>query len=206
MVAPARSAEKERTMKTTNINNTNNAERLHVAALVVAAQSGDRAAFGELFERFEQHVFAIALRRIGNYTEAQELCQDVFIQAMEKIGQLRQPECFGGWLRQITHRMAINRMVRRGPDLPTEPETLAATIVEESNPLKSVLADERDTQLRAGLERLRELDRETLVAFYVEGRSLAEMSDDFDAPLGTIKRRLHVARKRLAKEVEPLAV
>ena len=193
-------------MKTTNINNTNNAERLHVAALVVAAQSGDRAAFGELFERFEQHVFAIALRRIGNYTEAQELCQDVFIQAMEKIGQLRQPECFGGWLRQITHRMAINRMVRRGPDLPTEPETLAATIVEESNPLKSVLADERDTQLRAGLERLRELDRETLVAFYVEGRSLAEMSDDFDAPLGTIKRRLHVARKRLAKEVEPLAV
>ena len=47
-------------------------------------------------------------------------------------------------------------------------------------------------------------DRETLVAFYVDGRSLLEMSDDFDAPVGTIKRRLHVARKRLAKEVEEL--
>jgi RNA polymerase sigma-70 factor (ECF subfamily) len=48
------------------------------------------------------------------------------------------------------------------------------------------------------------LDRSTLVAFYVDGRSLNEMSDDFAAPIGTIKRRLHVARKRLAKEVEEL--
>ena len=60
--------------------------------------------------------------------------------------------------------------------------------------------------MRAGLNRLRALDRETLEAFYVRGQSLLEMSDEFDAPLGTIKRRLHVARKRLAKEVEPLAV
>ena len=44
----------------------------------------------------------------------------------------------------------------------------------------------------------------TLEAFYVEGRSLQEMSGDFQAPLGTIKRRLHVARKRLAKQVDPL--
>jgi RNA polymerase sigma-70 factor (ECF subfamily) len=44
------------------------------------------------------------------------------------------------------------------------------------------------------------------VAFYVKGRSLNEMSNEFEAPIGTIKRRLHVARKRLAKEVEELAV
>ena len=45
------------------------------------------------------------------------------------------------------------------------------------------------------------MDRETLVAFYVNGQSLVEMSDRFDSPVGTIKRRLHVARKRLAKEL-----
>ena len=49
------------------------------------------------------------------------------------------------------------------------------------------------------------MDRDTLVAFYVEGQSLIEMADDFEAPLGTIKRRLHVARKRLAKQVDELA-
>ena len=46
------------------------------------------------------------------------------------------------------------------------------------------------------------VDRSTLVAFYLEGQSLIEMSDEFSAPIGTIKRRLHVARKRLAKELE----
>jgi len=141
---------------------------------------------------------------MGDYTEAQELCQDVFVQAMQKIGQLREPQAFGGWLRAITHRMAINRIVRRGPDLPTEQETLESNCVESDTPLTNVLAGERQTRVRAGLNRLGDLDRETLVAFYVDGQSLIEMSDAFEAPIGTIKRRLHVARKRLAKEVDEL--
>jgi len=175
-----------------------------VAQLVTAAQAGNREAFGELYERFQRHVLAVAIGRLGDYTEAQELCQDVFVQALQKIGQLREPECFGSWLRSITHRMAINRAVRRKPDYSAEPDTLATTCVDDQTPLTAVLAGERQSQVRAGLSRLRELDRATLVAFYVEGQSLVEMSHAFGAPLGTIKRRLHVARKRLAKEVEPL--
>jgi RNA polymerase sigma-70 factor (ECF subfamily) len=175
-----------------------------VVQLVRAAQAGRREAFGELFERFQRHVFAIALRRLGDYNEAQELCQDVFVQALQKIGQLREPECFGGWLRSITHRMAINRLVRRSADLPTEPEDLAGVCVEDETPLTVALAGERVSQLRAGLARLGALDRETLEAFYVKGWSLVEMSDEFEAPVGTIKRRLHVARKRLARAIEPL--
>ena len=144
------------------------------------------------------------MRRLGDFAEAEELCQEVFVQAMLKIEQLREPACFAAWLRSITHRMAINRAVRRGPDIPTEPEALAAACVELATPLDAALTGERNSQLRAGLARLRELDRDTLEAFYVKGQSLLEMSDAFDAPVGTIKRRLHVARKRLAKEVEPL--
>jgi RNA polymerase sigma-70 factor (ECF subfamily) len=179
-----------------------------VTTLVRKAQSGDREAFGELFERFQGHVFAIALRRLGEFNEAQELCQDVFVQAMLKMDQLREPECFAGWLRSITHRMAINRMVRRTPELPTDQEVLdSACIDKDIDPLDHVIASENEDLLHEGLERLRELDRETLVAFYVNGHSLIEMSDEFDAPLGTIKRRLHVARKRLAKEMDvPVAV
>jgi RNA polymerase sigma-70 factor (ECF subfamily) len=178
-----------------------------IAQVVQAAQAGQRDAFGELFERFERQVFAIVLRRVGNYSEAQELCQDVFVQAMQKIEQLREPERFGGWLRQIATRMAINRVVRRRPEVSADPEALAATCVDNQTPLCAALAGENRTALREGLERLRELDRNTLVAFYVQGQSLLEMSDAFEAPLGTIKRRLHVARKRLAKTVEgPVAV
>src|SRR3954471_10362163 len=110
-------------------------EKLRAVQLVREAQTGSREAFGELFQRYERHVFAIALRRLGDYAEAQELTQDVFIQALTKIDQLPTPEAFGGWLRAITHRMAINRLVRRGPDRPLENEALDAACVEEQTPL-----------------------------------------------------------------------
>ena len=175
------------------------------AQLVIAAQAGDRAAFGELFVQFQQSIFSIAFRRTGDANDAQELVQDVFIQAMEKIDQLRTPEAFGGWLRQITVRMAINRMVRRRIAFATEPEILQATVLIEDAPDKAILDREQADQVRGGLARLRDMDRETLEAVYVRGQSLAEMAGVFDAPIGTIKRRLHVARKRLAEEVDQLA-
>jgi RNA polymerase sigma-70 factor (ECF subfamily) len=173
--------------------------------LVRAAQAGDRDAFGELFERYQPTVLAIAMRRLRDFADAQELCQDVFVQAMVKIEQLRTPEAFGGWLRQITVRMAINRAVRRAPAIAVEPELLESTVTSENCPLDSILEIERQRQIQKGLERLGDMDRDTLLAFYVEGQSLLQMADDFKAPLGTIKRRLHVARKRLAREVNELA-
>ena len=132
------------------------------------------------------------------------MCQDVFVQALAKIGQLENPACFGGWLRTITRRLAINRVVRRHADVAVDPEILAGTCVDPNTPLNALLDSERQATVRAGMARLGVLDRETLAAFYVRGRSLVEMSDEFNAPRGTIKRRLHVARKRLAKEVEEL--
>ena len=189
-----------------NAINTQYKEILSTAELVRAAQAGDRDAFGELFERFQPVVFAIAMRRLRDHADASELCQDVFMQAMVKLEQLRTPEAFIGWLRQITVRMAINRAVRRGNSVAVEPELLEATVMDEGSPLDAALAVERQDEVRAGLERLGEMDRDTLVAFYVEGQSLLEMADQFEAPLGTIKRRLHVARKRLAKQVEELAM
>jgi RNA polymerase sigma-70 factor (ECF subfamily) len=78
-----------------------------VTGLVCAAQDGDREAFGELVERFERTIYAIAFRRLTNHAEAQELCQEVFVQALEKLDQLRQPECFPGWMKSIAVRMSV---------------------------------------------------------------------------------------------------
>lgn len=170
--------------------------------LVEAAQAGDREAFGELATRFEPMVYAIALRRLGDHSEAQELCQEVLVKAMQKIEQLKVPAAFGGWLRSITVRMAINRQVRRTPTITTEPHALDATCFVTATPLDAALANERAVQVRGSLARLGELDRTTLEAFYVRGESLSQMSASFEAPIGTIKRRLHVARKRLARQLE----
>ncbi|HEX7376061.1 MAG TPA: sigma-70 family RNA polymerase sigma factor [Pirellulales bacterium] len=180
-------------------------EKLELIERVRAAQQGDRDAFGELVVQFQGAVFATALRRLRDRGEAQELAQEVFVQALRNIGQLREPACFGGWLRSITNRLAINRQVRRAPVISAERETLEAVCQDTETPLGNLLAAERQRQVRAGLRRLGTLDRQTLVAFYVKGQSLVEMSRAFDAPVGTIKRRLHVARKRLAHELADLA-
>jgi RNA polymerase sigma-70 factor (ECF subfamily) len=101
--------------------------------------------------------------------------------------------------------LSINRAVRRGPVFASEPEAFEASCVDRETPVRRVIATETRRQVRAGLRQLGALDRKTLEAFYVRGQSLLEMSDEFDAPVGTIKRRLHVARKRLAAELAELA-
>jgi RNA polymerase sigma-70 factor, ECF subfamily len=170
---------------------------MEVTELVTRAQTGDRCAFGELVTRFEGAVFAAALTRLRNYVEAQELTQEVFVHAMRKLPQLRDPRCFAGWLRRITARMAINRLTRHAPRAGIEPEMLDAVAARTHSPPEDAERAEERAALRAGLKRLKTSDRATLEAFYLRGQSLKQMARTTGAPLGTIKRRLHVARKRL---------
>jgi len=181
-------------------------ERAYIASLVRAARDGDREAFGELAVRYEGTVYAIAYRRLGNHAEAQELCQEVFVQALERLYQLKAVEAFGSWLKQIAVNMSINRGMRRDRSVSSDPEVMQAVCLDSRTPYAQALANERRQQVDAGLKRLGDLDRLTLEAFYLKGQSLLEMSDAFQSPVGTIKRRLHVARKRLAKQLEALAV
>jgi RNA polymerase sigma-70 factor (ECF subfamily) len=173
-----------------------------ITELVLRSQAGDRAAYGELVTRFQPTVYALALARLRNPTEAQELAQDVFLHGMRKLAQLRDPQCFAGWLRQITVRMAINRVTRRGPLHKVEAEALENAQAADAGPLDALVRSEAAADLHEGLERLKPVDRATLEAFYLQGRSLVQMSVEFEAPIGTIKRRLHVARNRLRRQLE----
>ena len=172
------------------------------AALVERAQAGDRAAFGELVEQFQRTVYAVCLGRLGNPSEALELTQEVFLHVLRRIGQLREPERFAGWLRQVAVRMAINRATRRVAPPSVEDEILEGASGRRADPLDELISRERAQRLWAGLARLKPLDRETLVAFYIQGQSLVEMAERLATPVGTIKRRLHTARKRLKAELQ----
>ncbi len=175
-------------------------DEIHI--LITRAQTGDREAFGELVQRFHPAVFAVALARLRDTNEATELAQEVFIHAMTKLAQLRDPHCFVGWLRQITVRMAINRVTRKAPVHGVEPEVLQNAPDAEADPLDEMIKGEDRSEVWQGLGRLKPIDRDTLVAFYIKGRSLKQMSHEFETPVGTIKRRLHVARNRLKNALE----
>src|ERR687887_2379742 len=113
-----------------------------ITELVLRAQTGDRAAYGELVERFQPTVYAVALARLRNPAEAEELTQEVFLHGMKKLPQLREVNCFAGWLRQITVRMAINRLTRRGPLQGVESEVLEQATESGAEPLDELIRAE----------------------------------------------------------------
>lgn len=179
--------------------------REELASVVARARLGCRDAMGELFRRFEKHVMNIAFKRLGDWEEAQDLCQDAFCQAFRKLDQLDVDAAFAGWLTRIVIRMSINRSARRHRTASVDHEVLEATLAIDHEASDEAIRGEHREHVRLGLQRLGELDRATLSAFYLDGQSLLEMSDRFEAPVGTIKRRLHTARKRLAEECKHLS-
>ena len=87
---------------------------------------------------------------------------------MTKLEQLRDPLCFAGWLRQITVRMALNRLTRKGRKAPSR--KCCKTLRQRGRPLHEIIQAENRSLVSDGLDKLKEFDRDTLVAFYIKGR------------------------------------
>ncbi|MBY0456270.1 MAG: sigma-70 family RNA polymerase sigma factor [Gemmataceae bacterium] len=174
-----------------------------ITVLVEKAKTGDREAYGELVTRFQSSVYAMALSRVRDPLEAQELAQDVFVHAMRKLPQLRDARCFAGWLRRITARMAINRLTRRGPLFGADTEMLDV-IAKTPTAEEHLATGEAVEQLKGALAGLKPMDRQALEAFYLRGLSLKEIAKELKVPTGTVKRRLHVARQRLKEVLEAI--
>lgn len=176
---------------------------LSVEELATAAKSGGHDEFGELCERYANCIYRVALRRLKNYAAAQDLAQEVFMQAFLKIGHLRQPARFGGWLKSITNRMAINQQTRGYKKfIPNIGVFFENPPVETKTPERIALTEERGAKIRAALQRLKEWERDALTAYYFRRLSYDDMAKEFGKPVGTIKSRLFVARQRLAQVLE----
>jgi RNA polymerase sigma-70 factor (ECF subfamily) len=84
-------------------------------------------------------------------------------------------------------------------------EILEATAQTQQDVESALVREETRKRLHEQLAQLKELDRATLVAYYIDQQSMIQMAEHFGAPIGTIKRRLHTARQRLAEACQDLA-
>jgi len=177
-----------------------------VAVLVQQSQAGNHKAFTVLYHRYYAVVRTIVAKKLAAYRDVDDVVQEVFIRALTKLDQLREPACFGSWLCSIARRLAINYNIRKhGPPLLVEDVSQYDQSRYLVQPIDELFTKERRHQLQKALYRLKPLDFATLAAFYLRDLSLLEMADEFQAPLGTIKRRLHVARKRLRTAYEEVS-
>jgi RNA polymerase sigma-70 factor (ECF subfamily) len=171
-----------------------------VGVLARRAQAGDRDAYGELFERFWSGVRAVLLGWLHDDAEADDVAQDVFLHGLRKLKQLRDVRCFGGWLRQIAVRRALNRLGRRRHL--AGPSALEQLPAEVAGPLIAAQQHEVRRRVREGLKSLAPLYRMVVERHYLQGMSLQDISAQTGLPLGTVKRRLHTARLRLRAHFE----
>src|SRR5580698_9736090 len=77
-------------------------------SLILAAKSGDRAAFGQLAQCYQRRCAGVALRLVGNVHDASEVVQEAFINAYRNMGQLHDPERFAFWLMRIVTNVSLN--------------------------------------------------------------------------------------------------
>jgi RNA polymerase sigma-70 factor (ECF subfamily) len=162
--------------------------------IVADVQAGSSDAFSELYKRTHRAAFGMVLPVLRDPDKADDVVQDVFLQVARKIGQLRNPHAFVGWLKQSARRIALNHLKRDQRRTPRVGDGRSR----EPRPDCAVIDAETSAVVRAAIGRLNELDRSTLAAHYFDGLSVEQMAERTGAPVGTIKRRLHVARHRLA--------
>jgi RNA polymerase sigma-70 factor (ECF subfamily) len=150
------------------------------AELAAAARAGDRAAFAVLHERYGRLVHAVLLARVPAGA-ADDLVQDVFVAALEGIGELRAAEAFGGWLAQIARRRAIDFLRARRADQPLDADAAVAG--------GQVAAEAREAL--AAIRALPEVYRETLLMRLCEGLTGPEIAERTGLTPGSVRVNLH---------------
>ena len=159
------------------------------ARLVSAARAGDRAAFGQLYDRYARMVHGIVLARAPQ-TEVDDLVQDVFLFALRRLHTLREPAAFGGWLAMIARNRALDyhRHAQAAAELP---EDIAGQDSAEAE-AKMVLAVIRS---------LPEAYRETLILRLVEGMTGPEIAERTGLTPASVRVNLHRGMKLLREKL-----
>lgn len=178
--------------------------------LVVRTLDGSQAAFGELVRRYERPIVGLVLRMVRDRGVAEELAQDVFVKAYDRLETYDQRRKFSSWLFKVAHNATIDHLRRRRLDTvpleTTESDDVQLTDVLAASggrqPDDRVLQREIGEALEAAIGELRPAYREVLLLRFAHGASYDEIAEVMDLPLGTVKTHLHRARKQLAERLE----
>ena len=174
-------------------------------ALLQAHVDGDPDAFGELFARHRDRLWAVALRTTGNPDDAADGLQDAMIAAFRRAGSFRGEAAVTTWLHRVVVNACLDRMraarIRRLEALPDDVEdrgTLVAAAVHDDQPDRVAEDSERRRRVLAALATLPPDQRAALVLVDMEGYPVAEVAAMLGCAEGTVKSRCSRGRTKLA--------
>lgn len=169
------------------------------AALVAAALGNGFEAFAAIVERYKDALFGVALARLGNLHDAEDVAQQVFIEAFERLDHLRDPQRLGAWLRSMTVHRSIDLVRRRGKTVAME--GVAEPVAPQLTPQAELEQRELHERVWRALNQLPHAQRETLTLFYLGEHSRQQIAAMQEVPEETVKSRLRLAREKLKEEL-----
>jgi len=169
------------------------------ALLVERARRGDAGAFEALVRRHYRAAFAVALALLGNAMDAEDVSQDAFIRALERLDEIRRPERFAAWLLQIVRNRARNyhdyRRVRSAASL----EEVQAH--GDDDTANAAERSELRRKLESELSGLGETQREVVLLHDLEGWKHREIAQALEISEGMSRQHLMVARRTLRERL-----
>jgi RNA polymerase sigma-70 factor (ECF subfamily) len=162
-------------------------------------ETGDRAMFAALVERYQDRVFRLVVSVLGpgSTPDAEEVCQEVFLRVYRKVGQFTGQAAFGTWLYRIAYNLAIDWRRRARFRLPHVSVDEVRSLAGASDPLGDVLTKEKKELVARALEGLPDLYRSVVHMHYWLDRPVGEIAELLNIPEGTVKSYLFRARNVL---------
>jgi len=176
----------------------------------------DELEFQELMERSYKKVFNLAYRLSGNRSDAEDLTQEAFYRAYRKFETFQGDRPFENWIFRIVTRLFLDMKRAKGrrvqtvsSDAPLRADGYDDTVSFEARdsaptPVEALLGDNLSAEMQTGLSHLSQEQRELVWLADVEGVPYNEIAERFEAPVGTIRSRLHRAHKQLRRILEQI--
>jgi RNA polymerase sigma-70 factor (ECF subfamily) len=170
--------------------------------LVARIQDGDLAAFEALYNKYKNELYRTALAIARDEGAAEELLQDCFLRAYDHIGSVDACSSLRPWLHRIIVNLSYNWSAKKRLPLVSIEEVFDRLFsVPRSSPERAYERQELMQVLDEAIASLSMAQRVVVVLFYMQGFGLFEIAQILECPVGTVKSRLHNARKALKRKL-----
>jgi len=167
---------------------------------VPQARAGDPSAWDQLFHRYQLPLYVYVFELVHHEQTALDVVQETFIAAAKHIGSLREDRKFGSWLFGIAHQKCIQRWRKKTEVLLDEiPEAVDEA---DEGPDDLLIRREQEAEFMKLLDQLPVPQRSVLLLHFMEEFSIDEIAKITETQAGTVKSRLHYAKKALRKLVQ----
>jgi RNA polymerase sigma-70 factor (ECF subfamily) len=189
-------------VESVSLNVGDDSDEKEIREIVRRVKKGDQRAFAELVERYHNQVAALAYKVIGDYDEAADIVQNVFLKTSQNIWRYDESKRFYTWLYRITVNASIDYMRKQRRHRHESLDNVRETAGDRhDNPEKTYQASRLREYISAAAEKLNDKQKSAFILRDIEGCQIDDVADIMEMPEATVRWYLHRARQRIRRDL-----